>query len=127
MGEVVFQIFYNGFLFTVFFLKTMILFIRNEAQLVPDGRESLVSIVLSQQYPIFCPRGEHPVGILDSFRHQIVDEHPYVGLRAGKYQGLMVVNRTMRVDASHQSLASRFLITGGAVHLARKVQMLYTF
>ena len=107
----------------VFVEKFLIAFRINQTQLIAYRSKPLVGIVLSQQNAVFGSRSEHAIGILDTFRNQIVNEHTDVSLRTGQNQRIFFGKGEMCVDACHESLARRLLITGGSVHLSGKIKV----
>ena len=121
------EILHNSILLFILLLEAFILLIGYNSQLMSDGREPLIGIVLAQQYPIFGTGSKHPVRILHTFCHQIIDKDTDVGLRAREHHGFLSVNGTMRIDARHQSLAGCLFITCSAVHLSGQIEMPHTF
>ena len=121
------EILHNSILFFILLLEAFILLIGYNSKLMSDGREPLIGIVLAQQYPIFGTGSKHPVRILHTFCHQIIDKDTDVGLCAGEHHGILSVNGTMRIDARHQSLAGCLFITGSAIHLSGQIEMVHTF
>ena len=84
-----------------------------------------VGIVLPKKYPVFSSRGKHPVGFVDSFGHQVVNQHADIRLVAAKNKRLLLIKLEVRVDSGNYSLGSRFLISRGTVDLACKIQVLH--
>ena len=70
------------------------------------------------------PRGEHPVGLVRPLRHQIVDQHPDIGLGTSQHDRLGAPELLHGVDPGHETLCGRFLVARRAVDLPRKEQPL---
>ena len=71
---------------------------------------------------VLRPGGHHPVGLVGTLGHQVIDEHPDVPVSPGEDEGLFPLQLQRRVDAGDEALGGGLLITGGAVELSRPVQ-----
>ena len=94
----------------------------DQANPVADGRQALVGVVLPQHQPVLRAAGHHPVRLLRTLCHQIVDEGADVALAAFQHQLLAAQQRQRRVHARHEALRRRLLVARGAVELPRAVQ-----
>ncbi len=86
------------------------------------GGQPLVGIIGAQRQPILRARGEHPIGLGDSARHQVVDHHRQIAFGAVESDGPSPAGSRRRVQACHQALRRRFLVAGGAVDLPGEEQ-----
>ena len=66
----------------VLFLHGVIALLGNEADLIADGRQPLVGVVLAAEQAVLRPGGHHAVGLVGPLRHQVVDEDADVALAA---------------------------------------------
>ena len=96
---------------------------RCEANFERFWRQTEVGIVLTQQNSVFGTRSEHSVGLIDTFRNQIVDQHTDVGLVASQHEGLTASEFQVGVDTRHQTLRGGLFVTGRAVDLTREVEV----
>ena len=85
-------------------------------------RQSHVRIVLAEQQSIFRARRHHSIRLIGSLRHQIVDQHTDICLRAFEHQRFIALDHHRRVDPRHQSLRRRLLISRRSVRLPRREQ-----
>ena len=86
-------------------------------------REPDVGIVLPEQDAVFRPRGEHPVGFIDPFRNEVVDQDTDVRLVPAQDKGLLSAQLPVGVDTRHNPLRRGFLITRGSIDLARQEEV----
>ena len=91
-----------------------------EAELLGIGGEAHVGVVLSEKNAIFSARGEHAIGFVDPFAHQIIDEYADIGFVAA--EGERVVARAVEgsVDTGDNTLTGRFLVSSGGIDLYGK-------
>ena len=80
--------------------------------------QALVRVVGPQRQPIFGARGEHAIRLADAARHQVVDHHADVGLRAIENDLGPLAGARGGIEACNKSLCRRFFVAGGAVDLA---------
>ena len=60
-----------------------------ESQLIGLFCQSAVSIILAQQDAILCSGGEHTVGFIDSFCHEVIDEYADICFVAMEDEGVV--------------------------------------
>lgn len=94
----------------------------DQAQFIGLRGQPTIGVVLSQQQPILGSAGEHSVGFVSAAGHQVVDEHAYVSVLPRGYPRCLGRSRSRCVQASDQTLSSRFFVSGGAVDLTSKEQ-----
>ena len=100
---------------------------RCKAQLMAAGGEAHVGIVLSEQYAILGARGEHAVRFVNSFGHEVVDQHTDVCLVPSQGEWLTSAAVDGGIDACNDALSRCFLIAGGAVHLSGEEEVFHHF
>ena len=95
----------------------------DEAELATFRRKSQVGIVLAQQQPILGPAREHAIGFGHAARDQVIDEHAEIGFVALRKPLLLLARPARCIDAREQPLRTGLFVSGGAVYLAREVQV----
>ena len=86
------------------------------------GRESHVSIVLTQHQAVLGPTGEHPIRLGAATGHEVVHHDAEVGLVAPQNKFRLAFDLQRSVRPSDQPLPGGLFIAGGAIDLTRKVQ-----
>ena len=86
--------------------------------------QPLIRIILAKQYPVFCTRGKHSIGLIDAFGNQVINQYSYISFVAPQYKRLLTKNRKRSIYTRHQTLRSRFLIAGRTVDLPCQKQTL---
>ena len=81
-----------------------------------------IGVVSPQRQPELGARGEHAVGLADAMKGQIVDQHAKIGFGARQPDLFPAARQPRRVDAGEDALGRGFLVTGGAIDLAREEQ-----
>ena len=94
----------------------------DEAEIKAQRGQTLIGIVRSQAEPILGAAGEHAIGLGHAVGGEIVDHHADIGLGAIDDELGQRQRGCGSVSAGHKALCSCFLITGGAVDLAREEQ-----
>ena len=82
-----------------------------------DRGQPLARIVDAQAEPVFGARGEHPIGLDDPERRQVVDHDPEIRCRAVERYRRVAGGVARGVDAGDDPLAGRLLVAGRAVDL----------
>ena len=103
-------------------------FARNLRLRSGEARPTSAPISVSRRSALSCRREsrcsargrEHPVRLLGSLGHEIIDQHPDVGLIAAQDQRRPALDLSRGVDPGDKPLSGRFLITRRAVKLASK-------
>ena len=96
--------------------------VRDQPQLAPDRRQTLVGVVLPQDEPILRARGHHAVRVGDALCDEIVDQRADVRARAVEHKRRATENFQRRVRARDEALCRRLLVAGAAVELSRAVK-----
>src|SRR3989475_3720986 len=89
-----------------------------------EGHQTTQRVVLAEEQPKFRPRREQPVRLVDSARHQIIDQHSDVRVVASEDHRLGAADPAHGVDAGHDALARCFLVARRPVDLTGKEEML---
>ena len=97
-------------------------FFGNQSDFVAQRCQSKIGIVLSEQNPILGPGGKHPVGLVDSLRDKVVDQHADIGFIAFQNDRLLPFQRPVGIDSRHQTLGCSLFITGRTVDLTGKIE-----
>ena len=97
----------------------------DQAQLVPDGGQSLVGVVLAQQQAVFRAAGHHAVGVGAALGDQVVDQGADIAGSAVEDERFLALHPARGIDAGNQALGRRFLVAGGSVKLSGAVQARY--
>ena len=79
-------------------------------------------IVGAQVKPMLGARGEHPIGLADPLKNEVVDHHPDIALRAIEGQRCKVARPCCGIGPSDQPLRRRLLIAGRAIDLSSEEQ-----
>ena len=90
------------------------------------GSETQVGIVLSKAQSVFRPTREHAIGLGGSAGHEVIDQDADVGLFTAQEERIFPLNFQHGVDACHESLGGRLLVSRGPVDLASKVKVANT-
>src|SRR5205807_9578825 len=93
---------------------------------VRDPTEPLPGVVLPEHQPVLGLRSEEPIRLVSPANYQVVDKNTQVRLGASQADRRPPLDPQGGVDARHQSLRRRLLVTGGAVDLAGHVKPTYT-
>ena len=88
------------------------------AERQPLRRQPLVGVVDPQAEPVLGARGEHPIGLADAARDEVVDEHADVGFGAVEGDAVGPGGEARRIEPGDKPLRRRFLVAGRAVDLA---------
>ena len=112
------------FYVAIFFGEFAESFARNQANFVTKRRKSCIGIVLSKQNSILGTRGKHAVRLINTLRHQVVDQHTDIGFVAIQYHGTLPYSTSVGIDTRHQTLRCGLLVAGRTIHLAGKVKTL---
>src|SRR5579871_2584487 len=101
--------------------------VAGQSDLATGGCEALGSVVDAEVEAELGPGGEHPIGLVRAFGHQIIDQDARVTFRAAQYHWILAGEMTGRVNPGDQSLTTCFFVAGGAVDLAGQVKSLDRF
>ena len=82
---------------------------------------------MTKQESIFSPRRKHAIRLPGILGNQIVNQDANIGLRSIENEWLIPTELQCCVDAGHDTLSRRFLITGCPVDLASVVQSCHEF
>src|SRR5436309_1804681 len=93
-----------------------------QAEVASEPAQTLVGIVGSQQESMLGSRREHPIGLPVLARHQVVDQHADVGLVPPQDERPATLELKRGVNAGHEALGRRLLVTGRAAYLTGKEQ-----
>ena len=86
-----------------------------------------IGVVLPQKKPVLGAGGKHPVWLLGTFIHQIIDEDANIPLGPFDHKGILALNKQSRVDSRNKSLPCRLLVSGRAVYLTGKEEAIDQF
>src|SRR5690242_14464 len=89
-------------------------------QLGANSSEPLVSIVGSERQPVLSPRREHAIGLAHPTRHQVIDQHAEIPIRAIEGMPLAASSPARRVQTRNEPLSRRLFVAGRAVDLPRQ-------
>ena len=92
----------------------------SNAKSIGDGKQPTQRVVLAQKQPVLRSRGEKPIRLVYPSTDQVVNENADEGGIPTKHHRLPLERTRCGVDPGDCTLASRLLIPGGAVHLARQ-------
>ena len=87
--------------------------------------QSGISIVLAQQNAIFGTGSKHAVGLVYALVDQVINQYTNVSLVAPKDKRILPFQLSMGINAGHQTLCSRLLISRGSIHLTSQEKPLY--
>ena len=90
----------------------------DKSNLISDGSQTHIRVILPQNQPVLCPGRHHPIRFMILLRHQIVDENADICLRTIQNHRLLSLTFSRRIDAGDQPLSRRLLITGTSVKLS---------
>ena len=82
--------------------------------------QARIGVVFTQLQPVLGPAGEHPVGLGDPLRDQVVDQHAQISLVAKWQPTGLAFDLQGSIHASKQALRGRLFVARGAVDLAGK-------
>ena len=94
----------------------------DQPQLIPDGGEPAVGVVLPAQKTVLRAGGHHAVGLIGTLGHQIVNEHPQIPLLPAQDEGGAAQQLESGVHPRRKSLGGGLFIPGGTVELPRAVE-----
>ena len=97
----------------------------SQSQLITFFCQSLIRIVLSQQYTIFGSRRKHSVRLVHPFCYKVINQNTDISLVSSQRKFISAVAVYMRINSRNQSLTARFFITGGTINLSCKKQILH--
>ena len=100
----------------------IVLFLRNQTYFVSQRSQTDVGVVLPEQNAIFGPGGEHAIGFVDAFGHQVVDQYADIGFVAFQNDRTLPFHCPVGIDARYQALRRRFLISRRTVNLPGEVK-----
>ena len=80
-----FKPFYLAFDLGIFFLHSVVAFLRYKAYSQTDAAKPLIGIVLSVQQPVFAARGHHAVRLVGALGNKVVYERSDISVRAAQY------------------------------------------
>ncbi len=95
----------------------------DETQRVRLRGESDIAVVVSQEKTMFCPTGEHAIGLGGTFRDEIVHENTEIGIGTGENQGRFSDELEGGIGSGEEPLPCGFFVAGGAVDLSGEVQV----
>src|SRR5690349_14926798 len=87
----------------------------HEAEPVTCLGQSQVRIVLPQHQPVLSAAREHPIGLSDATRDQVVNQYAEVGLVTPRAPGGPTRGKKRGIRAREQALGSGFFVAGRAV------------
>src|SRR2546425_2746384 len=90
----------------------------DEANSAANGGQTLVCVINPQIEPKFRAGGKHPIRLICSFGHQVINHDADVRIRAAKHQPLFTLHLECGVDPSNQTLCAGFFVTSGPIDLA---------
>ena len=86
-----FKPFYLAFDLGIFFLYSVVAFLRYKAYSQTDAAKTLVGIVLPVQQSVFTARGHHAVRLVRAFGDKVVDERSDISVRAAQYHRIFAL------------------------------------
>ena len=107
---------------TVFRAAELHAFFCGEADFIADMGQARVGIVLTQQYAVFCARGEHAVRFVDPLGYKVVDKHTDIGRVSREHHRLQSSYSASGIDSCNEPLTGGFLIAGSAVYLTGEIE-----
>ena len=96
--------------------------VAHKAQLVADGGQALVGIVLPQDEAVFTAARHDAVGLVRALGHKVVNERADIGLLAAQNERRLALDLPRGVHARDKALHRRLLVARRAVELSRTVQ-----
>ena len=94
----------------------------DHTDLIGQRREPKIGVIRAQQQAMFGARCEHAIRLVDLLGHQIVDQHPDVGLIAAQDKRILTTYLAGGIDASDQPLSGSLLIAGRSIDLTGQKQ-----
>src|SRR5205814_3505589 len=82
---------------------------------------------VAQMEPILSSTAKHSIRFLRALRNQIIDQNTDISLAAFKRKFGSPFHSQRRIRPSNQSLGGSFLVAGGAINLAGKVEAAHQF
>ena len=110
-----------------FVAKPLVTVGAGQSKAVRPFGQTHVGIVLPEQNAVFSSRRKHTVRLVHSLCHQVVDKDTDIGFVASQNKRLATMTVDVCVDAGNDALAACLFISGSAVHLSGKEQVLDDF
>ena len=107
----------------VFFTSEPVTIIRGKAQFPRALGEAKIRIVLAKQDTILRPRSKHAIGFIHALRDQIIYQNTYIRLITTENERFLIMTLKMSIDPGHDTLSSRFLISGRTIDLSRQKEV----
>ena len=97
------------------------IFIGNQAQFMALSHQTDHRIVFPKDQAVLRPGREHPVRLINTACHQIIDHDAHIGIGTIEDKRRSSLNSKGSINSRPEPLCGGFFITGGPIDLACQI------